>query len=66
MPPGATRPLQATAFAALDQLPQRDPTDLLFPAERGGYIDLHNCRNRGEGVSEIVATQAASRLQEPP
>ena len=39
-------PLQAKALAALDQLPPGEPTDLLFPAERGGYIDLHNFRNR--------------------
>ena len=39
-------PLQARAFAALDQLPPGSPNDLLFPAERGGYLDLHNFRNR--------------------
>src|SRR5437773_6689501 len=41
-------PLQARALAALDQLPPScSRTDeLLFPAERGGYLDLHNFRNR--------------------
>jgi integrase len=39
-------PLQERALAALDQLPAGDPRDLLFPAERGGYLDLHNFRNR--------------------
>jgi integrase len=39
-------PLQARALAALDQLAAGDPDDLLFPAERGGYLDLHNFRNR--------------------
>jgi integrase len=39
-------PLQARALAALDQLPTGGPSDLLFPAERGGYLDLHNFRNR--------------------
>jgi integrase len=40
-------PLQARALAALDQLPPSCRTDeLLFPAERGGYLDLHNFRNR--------------------
>ena len=34
-------PLQAMALAALGQLPPSEPNDLLFPAERGGYIDLH-------------------------
>lgn len=33
-------PLQArAALAALDQLPPSRPDDLLFPAERGGYLD---------------------------
>jgi integrase len=40
-------PLQARALAALDQLPLGgSPGELLFPAERGGYLDLHNFRNR--------------------
>jgi integrase len=39
-------PLQARALAALDQLPPGATGDLLFPAERGGYLDLHNFRNR--------------------
>jgi integrase len=39
-------PLQARALAALDQLPPGGPGGLLFPAERGGYLDLHNFRNR--------------------
>jgi integrase len=48
-------PLQAKALAALDQLPQLDPNDLLFPAERGGYIDLHNFRNRDWKPAQIAA-----------
>jgi integrase len=39
-------PLQARALAALDQLPPSRADELLFPAERGGYLDLHNFRNR--------------------
>jgi integrase len=39
-------PLQARALAALEPLPPAGPGDLLFPAERGGYLDLHNFRNR--------------------
>jgi integrase len=39
-------PLQARALAVLDELPAGGPGELLFPAERGGYLDLHNFRNR--------------------
>jgi integrase len=39
-------PLQARALEALDQLPPGGAGELLFPAEGGGYLDLHNFRNR--------------------
>ena len=39
-------PLQAVALEALDQLPARAETELLFPSLRGGYFDLHNFRTR--------------------
>ena len=39
-------PLQAIALDALDQLSRRATSQLLFPAARGGYFDLHNFRNR--------------------
>lgn len=39
-------PLQATAVAALDQLPADKESALLFPSPRGGHLDLHNFRNR--------------------
>jgi integrase len=39
-------PLQATALAALDQLPAGIGSALLFPSPRGGHLDLHNFRNR--------------------
>jgi integrase len=39
-------PLQALALAALDDLPSGASGDLLFPAAKGGYLDLHNFRNR--------------------
>jgi integrase len=48
-------PLQARACAALDRLPTGEPTDLLFPAERGGYLDLHNFRNRNWKPAQIAA-----------
>ena len=39
-------PLQAMALAALERLPAGPSTGLLFPALRGGYLDLHNFRAR--------------------
>jgi integrase len=39
-------PLQAIALAALEQQPSSAHSPLLFPAERGGYLELHNFRNR--------------------
>ncbi len=35
-------PLQAIALDALDRLPARPEAPFLFPAPRGGYLDLHN------------------------
>lgn len=39
-------PLQAVALRALDALPRHDGSTLVFNAACGGYIDLHNFRNR--------------------
>jgi integrase len=39
-------PLQAIALAALDELPPNSNCTLVFPAVRGGHLDLHNFRNR--------------------
>jgi integrase len=47
-------PLQARALAALDQLPPGDAGDLLFRAERGGYLDLHNFRNRNWKPAQLA------------
>ena len=38
--------LQMIALEALGRLPSRPGTSLLFPAPRGGYLDLHNFRRR--------------------
>jgi integrase len=45
--------LQALALAALDRLPPAEP--LLFPAPRGGYLDLHNFRYRDWRPAQIAA-----------
>ncbi len=39
-------PLQQVALEALDALPRRNGSTLVFPAPRGGYLDLHNFRYR--------------------
>src|SRR5207244_9037324 len=39
-------PLQASALAALERLPGKEPSPLVFPSPRGSYFDLHNFRNR--------------------
>jgi hypothetical protein len=48
-------PLQAIALAALDQLPAGSPSELLFPAVNGGYLDLHNFRNRDWKPAQLAA-----------
>ena len=47
-------PLQALALEALEQLPGSDGPPL-FPAARGGYIDLHNFRAREWQAAQIAA-----------
>src|SRR6266498_3068820 len=39
-------PLQTIALQAIEQEPSSRQSSLVFPAERGGYLDLHNFRNR--------------------
>lgn len=56
-------PLQARALAVLDQLRPGGPGDLLFPAERGGYLDLHNFRNRNWKPAQLaVAIEPFRRI----
>jgi hypothetical protein len=39
-------PLQAIALDAIERQPPSQHSQLLFAAERGGYLDLRNFRNR--------------------
>jgi integrase len=39
-------PLQAIALDALDHLPRRDDSPLLFPNSRGGHLDFRNLNRR--------------------
>jgi integrase len=39
-------PLQTIALEAIERQPSRRQSALVFAAERGGYLDLHNFRNR--------------------
>jgi integrase len=47
-------PLQTIALEALERQPSSRPSALVFPAERGGYLDLHNFRNREWKPAQIA------------
>jgi integrase len=48
-------PLQSIALEALDRLPARRETQLVFPAPRGGYLDLHNFSRRAWKAAQLAA-----------
>jgi integrase len=48
-------PLQARAFDALERLPESENSPLLFPGERGGYLDIHNFRPHQWRPAQLAA-----------
>jgi integrase len=48
-------PLQARALAALDRLPEAAGSPLLFPGERGSYLDIHHFRTAHWRPAQIAA-----------
>jgi integrase len=48
-------PLQTIALQALEYQRSRQGSALVFPAERGGYLDLHNFRNREWKPAQLAA-----------
>jgi integrase len=48
-------PLQTIALEAIEQQPSSRQGALVFPAERGGYLDLHNFRNRDWKPAQVAA-----------
>jgi integrase len=48
-------PLQTIELEAIEQQLPRRQSALVFPAERGGYLDLHNFRNREWKPAQVVA-----------
>jgi integrase len=54
-------PLQTIALEALDQQRAGRQRALVFPAERGGYLDRHNFRNREWKPAQLAAGIAPLR-----
>lgn len=48
-------PLQTIALEALDRQTSKRHGALVFPAQRGGYLDIHNFRNREWKPAQVAA-----------
>jgi len=58
-------PLTSRALAVLDELPTRLDSRLLFPAERGGYLNLRNWRSREWDVAIETAGLGVCKCGHP-
>jgi integrase len=54
-------PLQTIALEAIEQQLSGRHSAVVFPAERGGYLDLHNFRNREWKPAQVAAGIAPLR-----
>src|ERR671936_2040630 len=48
-------PLQTIALEAIERQDSNRQSSLVFPGERGGYLDLHNFRNREWKPAQVAA-----------
>jgi integrase len=48
-------PLQTIALTAIERLPAKGQSPLVFPSPNGGYFDLHNFRNRYWKPAQLAA-----------
>jgi integrase len=59
-------PLQTIALEALERTASSQQGALVFPAERGGYLDLHNFRNREWKRAQVAAgIEPVRRIYDP-
>jgi integrase len=64
-------PLQTIALEALERQPANRQGGLVFPAERGGYLDLHNTSTSWARLSDLASrrsrrSRSSSRSTPPP
>jgi len=55
-------PLQAIALDAIERQPLSPRSPLLVPAERGGYLDLHNFRNEWKPAQSAAGIEPLRRV----